>query len=164
MKPITTLLTIFFITLLASPSWSETKDDLVERDGLYYKNFSNVPFDGKINKTSKINVWYTDKSVTELSITTLLDGKVTKEQIFHDDFLFLESNLKDGKLHGTQKGFFTFFAKSKETTEVTLTYNYGILDGLNEQFYENGNLKFKGLYKADNKNGLWKVYHSNGIL
>ena len=48
MKPINSLLSILFISLLSSPSWSETLDDLVERDGLYYPKFSEVPFTGKI--------------------------------------------------------------------------------------------------------------------
>ena len=51
MKPIKTLktlLTILFISLLSSPSWSETMDGLVEREGLYYEKFTNVPFNGKV--------------------------------------------------------------------------------------------------------------------
>ena len=50
MKHITTLITILFISLLSSPSWSETLtiDDLVRRDGLLYKKFTNVPFTGEI--------------------------------------------------------------------------------------------------------------------
>ena len=42
------LLTILFLSLLSSPSWSQTFDDLVERDGVYYKKFSDVPFSGKV--------------------------------------------------------------------------------------------------------------------
>ena len=48
MKPINKLLTILFILLLSPPSWSETIDDLVERGGLYYKQFTDVPYTGKI--------------------------------------------------------------------------------------------------------------------
>ena len=50
MKLIIRFLTISFITLLSSPSWSETvtMDDLVERNGIYYKNFTNVPFSGLV--------------------------------------------------------------------------------------------------------------------
>ena len=48
MKPINKLLTILFILLLSPPSWSETIDDLVERGGLYYKQFTYVPYTGKI--------------------------------------------------------------------------------------------------------------------
>ena len=44
------LITIIFLSLLSSPSWSEIvtdlHKDLVRRDGLYYKKFSRVPFSG----------------------------------------------------------------------------------------------------------------------
>ena len=48
MKPIKTLLTILFISLLSSPSWSVTTGDLVEREGIYYPKFSEVPFNGEV--------------------------------------------------------------------------------------------------------------------
>ncbi len=48
MKPIKTLLTILFISLLSSPSWSETLGDLVEREGLYYQKFTDVPYTGEV--------------------------------------------------------------------------------------------------------------------
>ena len=48
MKLIKTLLTILFISLLSSPSWSMTIDDLVTREGIYYQKFTDVPFNGKI--------------------------------------------------------------------------------------------------------------------
>ena len=48
-----TLITILFLSLLSSPSWSETQDDLRERDGVYYKRFSDVPFSGKVTGLSK---------------------------------------------------------------------------------------------------------------
>ena len=46
MKHITTLITVLFISLLSSPSWSETvtMDDLVRRNGLFYKKFTDVTF------------------------------------------------------------------------------------------------------------------------
>ena len=50
MKLIKTLIYLLFTTLLSSPSWSETltMNDLVERNNLYYKKFSNTPFTGEI--------------------------------------------------------------------------------------------------------------------
>jgi hypothetical protein len=56
MKLFKTLLTILFISLLSSPSWSETwndstlccHDDLVFRDDLFYEKFTDVPFTGKV--------------------------------------------------------------------------------------------------------------------
>ena len=52
MKTLTTLITILFISLLCSPSWSETvsMDDLVEEDGIFYKKLKSVPFTGDTNK------------------------------------------------------------------------------------------------------------------
>ena len=49
MKPIKTLLTILFVSLLSAPSWSVTLGDLVEREGLYYKQFTDIPFTGKVD-------------------------------------------------------------------------------------------------------------------
>jgi antitoxin component YwqK of YwqJK toxin-antitoxin module len=36
------------VLLLPALALGETMDDLVNRDGLYYKNFTDVPFTGKI--------------------------------------------------------------------------------------------------------------------
>ena len=35
------------MSLVSFPSWGETMDDLIQREGVYYKNFSDVPFTGK---------------------------------------------------------------------------------------------------------------------
>ena len=48
MKLFKTLLTILFISLLSSPSWSVNVFDLVERNDLYYEKFTDVPFSGKV--------------------------------------------------------------------------------------------------------------------
>ena len=48
MKPIKTLLTILFISLLSSPSWSEEMGDLVKREGIYYEKFIDAPFTGEV--------------------------------------------------------------------------------------------------------------------
>ena len=37
------------LCLYASIVWSETMKDLIWRDGNYYKKFSDVPFNGKVN-------------------------------------------------------------------------------------------------------------------
>ena len=48
MKVLFLIISIFFIS---SPSWSEilTIDDLVEKNDLVYKKFTNVPFTGTIS-------------------------------------------------------------------------------------------------------------------
>ena len=39
---------VLMILLLPGLSLGETMDDLVKRDGLYYKNFTDVPFTGNL--------------------------------------------------------------------------------------------------------------------
>ena len=48
MNTIKTLLTILVISLLSTPSWSVTLGDLVERNDLYYKQFTDVPYTGEV--------------------------------------------------------------------------------------------------------------------
>ena len=45
------LFLVILIFLLSTPIWSEnlTIDDLVERDNLFYKKFTNIPFSGEIS-------------------------------------------------------------------------------------------------------------------
>ena len=47
-KTLITFFTLLFC-LTSSVSWSETMDDLVERDGVHYKKFTQVPFTGKVD-------------------------------------------------------------------------------------------------------------------
>jgi len=47
-KTLITFFTVLFC-LTSSVGWSEVMDDLVKRDGLYYKKFSDVPFTGKVD-------------------------------------------------------------------------------------------------------------------
>jgi hypothetical protein len=53
MKLINIFLTVLLITLLPSLGWSTPFDELVERDGLYYPKFSDVPFTGEVTGTEK---------------------------------------------------------------------------------------------------------------
>ena len=38
------------MSLVSFPSWGLTMEDLVERKGVYYEKFSDVPFTGQINE------------------------------------------------------------------------------------------------------------------
>jgi len=86
------LLTILFLSLLSSPSWSVSHDDLVEREGIFYKKFSDVPFSGKVTGRYKGNY----KNGKE-------DGAWV---IFHDNGqLASKGNYKNGKLDGAWVGY-----------------------------------------------------------
>ena len=39
---------LVLMSLVSSPSWGLTMDDLIERDGLYYQKFNSTPFSGEV--------------------------------------------------------------------------------------------------------------------
>ena len=41
---------LVLMSLVSSPSWGLSMDDLVHREGLYYKKFTDVPFTGEIDE------------------------------------------------------------------------------------------------------------------
>ena len=41
------------MSLVSFPSWGLSMDDLVEREGLYYQKFTDVPFTGEIDEELK---------------------------------------------------------------------------------------------------------------
>ena len=41
------LIPLIVMSLVVPPSWGETLNDLVKRDGIFYKKFSDVPFTGE---------------------------------------------------------------------------------------------------------------------
>ena len=42
------IIPLVLMSLVSFPSWGLTIDDLVEREGVYYKKFTNAPFNGKV--------------------------------------------------------------------------------------------------------------------
>ena len=42
------IITLVLMSFISSPSWGETMDDLMQREGTYYKKFSEVPFTGQV--------------------------------------------------------------------------------------------------------------------
>ena len=89
MKKLTSIILILFLSLLSSPSWSEnlTIDDLVERDGLFYKKFTDVPFTGKITGKEQ---------------GSFKDGKEEGEWVIYWDNgqVFEKGSYKNGKQEG----------------------------------------------------------------
>ena len=43
------IIPLVLMSLVSFPSWGESVDDLVERAGVYYEKFSDVPFTGEVN-------------------------------------------------------------------------------------------------------------------
>ena len=128
------ILTSVFLVVLLFPALAlggEVKlEDLVERDGLFYKKFTDVPFTGKV--TGKIQ-------------GTFRNGKKHGPFVrYHDNGqLKGKETYKDGKLEGLWEKFY-------ENGQLRSRQNYknGKLDGLSEWFYTNGRGRQK-CYKND---------------
>tara|TARA_B100000900_G_scaffold328275_1_gene288514 strand:+ start:312 stop:605 length:294 start_codon:yes stop_codon:yes gene_type:complete len=83
-----------FLLIFCTPSWSETLtiDDLVERNNLYYKKFTTVPFNGE---------------VTGIENGTFKKGKKTGEWLVYyaSGQLRAKGSKKDGKKNGLWEWF-----------------------------------------------------------
>ena len=116
MKPINTLLVLLFISLLSSPSWSETYDDLVEREGLWYKKFTDVPFTGEITGDTQGSlkngekegdwVWYHENGQLWFKGNHKNDEKDGAWVRYHaNGQLEYEGNYKNGEKDGVWVGY-----------------------------------------------------------
>ena len=125
MKQLTSIILILFLSLLSSPSWSETltMDDLVERNDLYYKKFTNVPFSGEISG---------------IKSGSIKKGRKYGEWVsYHKNGqLHEKGNYKDGKKDGLWEEYY-------KDGQFVLKGNFkdGKKDGLWEWYYENGSLQ-----------------------
>ena len=72
------------MSLLSTPSWSETFDDLVEREGIYYQKFSDVPYTAEVTGDEQ---------------GSLKNGKRDGAWIgyYENGELYYKGNYKDGK-------------------------------------------------------------------
>ena len=133
------LVTIFllfsFLYLLSSPSWSETltMDDLVERNNLYYKKFSNVPFTGEVSF----------KKYGEIKNGEFINGKKHGEWLtYHQNGQLSELiNYKDGKWHGLRELFYPNGQKW-----IKENFKEGKRNGLSEAYNPTGELSSKVNY------------------
>ncbi|MDA0763429.1 MAG: hypothetical protein O3A39_03235 [Proteobacteria bacterium] len=129
-KTLITFFTVLFC-LTSSIGWSVTMDDLIKRDDLYYKKFSDVPYTGKIE-----GLWsYTNSEVQG----SFKDGKKAGTWLYY---------WKKGQLKS--KGNF----KNDKKEGLTLRYSgYGKL-------LERGNYindKRNGTWIIDNQDGTLNI-------
>ena len=144
-KTLITFFTILFC-LTSSISWSETIDDLVKRDGLFYKKFTQVPFTGKI---------------TGKKTGSFKNGKKDDSWIAYYDNgqLNYKGDFKNGKREGSWISYWD---------NGHLGYKGDFKNGNEEGFwinhYDNGQLWMKGNYKNGKREGSWVWYHKGGTI
>jgi len=146
MKPFKTLLTILFISLLSSPSWSAEMGDLVIREGIYYQKFTDVPFTGKV--TGKEQGSFKNGNQEGAWVSYYESGE-----------LWHKGNLKNGGLEGAWVSYY-------KNGQLSYKGNYKNHKRVGEYifYYENGQLQSKGNYKSGGREGAWVSYYEIGQL
>ncbi len=170
MKHITTLITILVISLLSSPSWSETvtMDELVQRNDLYYKQFTNVPFsggvsgkdNGRIKGGKREGPWVSYHTNGQLMLTTKYEDGERDGLLFayHDNGqLRLTTKYEDGEKDGPEVWYW-----ANAQLRAKGNYKDGKKDGLWFNNYKSGKLKSQGNYKDGKKDGYWFVEYESG--
>ena len=141
---------VLVVLLFPALALGETMDDLMIKDGLYYKNYYKiligVPFTGKVTgkeqgsfrngKKEGLWVYYHDNGQLWKS-GTFTDGKEDGPWVHYEE---------DGQL--LMKG----------------TYKDGKEDGPWFSYHDNGQLWWKRTYKDGERDGPYVFYHENGQL
>jgi len=141
---------VLVVLLFPSLALGTTMDDLVETNGLHYKNifkmFIGVPFTGK---------------VTGKEQGSIKNGKRHGPWVSYHDYgqLWKKGTYRDGKEHGP-------WVSYHDTGQLLSkgTYKDGKLDGPWVGYHYNGQLSFKGTHKNGKRNGPWVEYRKNGQL
>lgn len=139
-------LPLLLLSLVSFPSWGETLDDLVERDGLYYKKFSDVPFAGEVEGRFQ---------------GKFKGGKREGPWLhFYDSGQMLyKGKYKNGEADGSW-GFYYDNGQLSEEGE----YRNGKRDGPWVGYHDNGQLWRKGAYKNGKEEGRWVYYDDDGTF
>ena len=89
MTRLTLIIPALVALLVSGPTWGETFENLVLRDGLYYKKFTDVPFTGKVEGEQQGKIkngkrdgpwvsYHDDGTVVKFLTGTYKDGKKVK--------------------------------------------------------------------------------------
>ena len=148
-----------------------TIDGLVERNGLYYKKFSNIPFTGQISgeqvgqlkKGKKHGEWtnyYEDGQLNKLANfdNGIADG--VWETYYKNGQVKSKQILKDGLVTGTLKEF-------HENGQLSYSAEYnqrGKKHGAVIGYYDSGQLRFIGTHENGEMSGEWKRFDENWRL
>ena len=174
-KTLITFFTVLFC-LTSSFGWSLEYNELVKRDGLYYKKFTEVPFTGEIN--SKITYPIEGKEKGKL-IKGIKEGYWVK--YYGNGQLWEKGNYKNGKENGTwvmhhfpngefwnkgeykngkREGFWVQYYANGQL-DYKVNYKNGKQEGSYIQYWNSGELREKGNYKNGKKEGYWINKHAN---
>ena len=141
------IMPLVLMSLVSSPSWGLSMDDLVIRESLWNKKFNDVPFTGEIDEG--------------LERGSYKNGKREGfwETYWWNGQLSYRGTYRNGKRDG-------FWTQYDPEGRVQLKHNYkqGDYHGNWESYHEDGTLFEKGEYKDGLRHGRWISYFTSGEL
>ena len=170
MNILRTFILTLALSLLALPGWSAdlTIDDLVKRNGLFYKKFTNEPFTGnvsgiqigKFKNGKRVGTWKGYYDNGQISFLGNYEGgkRHGSWETYHSNgHLFRHEKYKDGKPNGEWKSY--HYNGSLRGID---NYKDGELEGNSEAYWDNGQLYHRGTYKGGKREGYWVQFFING--
>ena len=141
------IIPLVLMSLVSSPSWALSEDDLVIRAGLYYEKFSATPFTGEL-----------DEGLVRGSIK---NGKMegSYEDYFKNGQLFMKGSFKNGK----EEGYWEFYMNNGQSISKG-SFKNGKEEGYWEYYRANEQLSAKGTLKNGKKEGYWESYNEDGSV
>ena len=140
------ILLLVFLSPSLALSQEVTFDDLVEREGLYYRKFTDIPFTGKIRGQPQ---------------------KTFKNGVLDDpDTLLPESDRLPNKSNQKNENNGNLWIEYHENGQLKSKGNLknGMLEGAWVGYHENGQLSIKGKYKNGKREGPWVNYSKDGSV
>ena len=166
----TILLSLFLIFLSACSERTIDRDQLVERDGVFYEKFSTEPFTGSVTGRTSGRM---SKGLFNGLVTTFDEEGRLSAQLMHVNGLangeysefYPSGQLKSKGRYkdDVSDGNFEMFSESG-TLSATYTFVAGKLEGIAYFYRENGELWFSEEYDDDIKNGEYREYYEGGSL
>ncbi len=153
MKKLLLILICLFVSFEVNSKETDF-NDLIERDGLYYKKFTDVPFTGKVfhNEISKRT-----KKIIKIHKGEIKKGKKKGKWLGFspEGNLTNKSFYKNGLLHGKSTGFYDGRVSRVEN------YKNGKLHGKSFEFDEKGNVDFEQNYRNGKYHGKTNIYFTS---
>ena len=138
---------ILLLTLLfPSLAFGETIDDLVKREGIHYKKFTDVPFTGKVTGNTQ---------------GTFRNGKEHGPWVryFDNGQLMDKGTFKNGRWYGPWVSYW----KNGQLLLKSI-YENGFSNGPYVSYHATGQLNSKGTYKNGILDGPWVYYKKDGTV
>ena len=140
------IITLAIMSFISSPSWGETMDDLVEREGTYYKKFTDVPFTGQVEGKRQ---------------GSFKNGKHegTWVRYWDNGQLMFKGDYKNGEAEGSHERYY-----DNGQVKAKGDYKNGKEEGPLVSYWDNGQLRSKGDYKDGKQEGYWVGYTKEGSV